>query len=188
MSRCRSKWGRLIVKERSFDLYNFLPYPFRRTFSFIALAHHWSQPWRNKPLPVPGTIFKRIHNFLTRLYICDDYYPMQFFAFGEIKTENAYPEMVISGTIWRTRSIHRRKVKWQVDLFKEECLSKFVQITMSGVDILWSVSRMSRAVELIVSVGGADSGRVLPPTILPHLIKSIRKRTETTIVSSTCMH
>jgi len=41
MSRSSSKWGRLLAGERSFDLNNFLPYPFRRIFSFIALAHHW---------------------------------------------------------------------------------------------------------------------------------------------------
>jgi hypothetical protein len=34
---------------------------------------------------------------------------------------------------------------------------------MRGVDILSSVSRMSRAVELMLSVGGADSGRVPAP-------------------------
>jgi hypothetical protein len=34
---------------------------------------------------------------------------------------------------------------------------------MRGVDILSRVSRMSRAVELMLSVGGADSGRVPPP-------------------------
>jgi len=40
MSRSSSEGGRLLVEERSFDLCNFLPNPFRWTLACIALARH----------------------------------------------------------------------------------------------------------------------------------------------------
>ena len=43
MSRSSSEWGRLLVEERSLDLCNFMPNPFRWTLACIALAHHWRQ-------------------------------------------------------------------------------------------------------------------------------------------------